>query len=69
MKLYKAFGNNESGDPQEELVMLSDNVAELKERGRRLCRDNGVENAVWIGSLESWQELSANEHIYYVIRP
>lgn len=74
MRLLKCLDQNKADETVTEEVLSDSDVEKLKETGWKLCRANGMLNAVWIKSSNSWQELSSygpdgKPAIHFVIRP
>ena len=69
MKLYEFHGRTPEGEELAEIVEEHDDSETLREIGLHKCRKRGIENAAWISTTESWQELVADGTVHYYIRP
>ena len=73
MKLYKCLDQYKADEKAMEVVTSDDDVERLKQHGLKLCRENGVHDALWLVSTKSWQVLSSTiegqPSFHFVIRP
>ena len=74
MRLQKCLDQNEYGETASQEVSSNTDIEQLKQLGGKLCRENGVLDAVWISGPKSWQELlsigaDGETIIHFVIRP